>query len=155
MSNEGFKFQASVKDADGDMVNVRADSEAELESNLLNFPVAAYAQFKANVRGGSALGQITAPVISTATGSPQVHQQQVPPPPQDNGWGAAPQQQAQQQQGGGGGRFGGTPHPQGKQCQCGKVLEVKQTGTGKTVYRCSDWRWNGGNPTTNHDSEWA
>lgn len=150
MSTE-FKFQASVKDADGDMVNVRADSADELEAYLTSFPAGAYAQFKANVRGGAALGTIVQPQAQQAPA--QQPQQQAAPQPWPS---QPPQQQAPRpQQGGGGGNFGGRPHPEGKQCQCGQVLEVKQTGSGKTVFRCSQWRWNNGNPTTHHDSEWA
>lgn len=153
MSTE-FKYQASVKDADGDMVNVRADSAEELEAYLTAFPAGAYAQFKANVRGGQALGAIVQPAQTTPPqmAAPQQQQQQAAAP-----WPSQPpQQQAPRpQQGGGGGNFGGRPHPEGKQCQCGQVLEVKQTGSGKTVFRCPQWRWNNGNPTTHHDSEWA
>lgn len=161
MSGEGFKFQASVKDADGDMVNVRGDSVEELDHNLSNFPVAAYAQFKANVRGGAALGQITAPAQapvqqeqapSWATGQPQ----QQAAPQQSQGWGAS-QQQAPQQSApqGGGSKFAGPPHPEGKTCSiCPNVLEFKKTSTGKGTWRCSEWRWQNGNPN-GHSSEFA
>lgn len=158
MSGEGFKFQASVKDADGDMVNVRADSAEELGAYLSNFPVAEYAQFKANVRGGAALGGITQPQQQAPAqqGQPEWSQpQQAAPqqPQQNQGWGSAPQQQAQQQ--GGGSKFAGPPHPEGKQCEmCGKVLEFKKTSTGKGTWRCPEWRWSNGNPN-GHTSEWA
>ena len=117
MSGEGFKFQASVKDADGDMVNVRADSAEELGSYLSNFPVAEYAQFKANVRGGAALGGITqAAPQQEAVPSWAAGQQQ-----QNQGWGAAQQQSAPPAQQG-----GAQAHPEGKQCQqCGSVLLYK------------------------------
>jgi hypothetical protein len=153
--SEGFKFQASVKDADGDMVNVRADSAEELGSYLSNFPVAEYAQFKANVRGGAALGAVTQPQQGQPEWSQPAPAQQAPPQQQSQGWGAAQQQSAPPQQQGGGNRFGGQQHPEGKQCQCGQVLEVKTTGSNKTVFRCPQWRWNNGNPTPNHDQEWA
>jgi hypothetical protein len=151
MSGEGFKFQASVKDADGDMVNVRADSPEELGIFLSNFPVAEYAQFKANVRGGSTLGQITQPQ------APVQQAQQAPPQQQSQGWGAAAQQQPAppQQQGGGQGRYGAQQHPEGKQCDtCGNVLEFAQTRTGKNQWKCNQYRWNNGNPN-NHTLEWA
>lgn len=177
MSSEGFKFQASVKDNDGDMVNVRADSAEELGEYLSNFPVAEYAQFKANVRGGAALGQITHPQGPLAQGSgfgggdrgvsPPVQQEQPAwawsqprqqaAPQQPQGWGAAQQQSAppQQQYGGGGSKFAGPPHPEGKQCEmCGKVLEFKKTSTGKGTWRCPEWRWNNGTPN-GHTSEFA
>ena len=160
MSGEGFKFQASVKDADGDMVNLRADSPEELGAYLSNFPVAEYAQFKANVRGGAALGGIT----QAAPQPPAQQQEQAPSwaaqaPPQQaapQGWGAAAQQQApQQQQGGGQSKFAGPPHPEGKTCDiCPNVLEFKKTSTGKGTWRCSEWRWNNGNPN-GHSSEFA
>lgn len=146
MSNEGFKFQASVKDADGDMVNVRADSPEELAAYLSNFPVAEYAQFKANVRGGQALGGITQP-------APQQQAPAQQAPPQNQGWGQSQQQSAPQ--GGGQGAYGAQLHPEGKQCEmCGKVLEFKKTSSGKSTWRCPDWRWNNGNPN-GHAQEWA
>lgn len=170
MSAEGFKFQASVKDNDGDMVNVRADSAEELDAYLSNFPVAAYAQFKANVRGGAALGVITQPQTrpSLGPGAPQPPAQQQeqapawatgqPPqqaaPQQSGGWGAA-QQQAPQQQGGGTSQYGNQLHPEGKQCDtCGQVLEFGKTKTGKGQWKCGQYRWNNGNPN-NHTLEWA
>jgi len=159
MSGEGFKFQASVKDADGDMVNVRADSAEELGQYLSNFPVAEYAQFKANVRGGAALGAVTQPEQGQPEWSQAAPAQQAAPQQQNQGWGAAqqqPQQSAPQQYGGGGAsKFGGPPHPEGKQCEsCGKVLEMKKTSTGKGTWRCPEWRWNNGVPN-GHSSEWA
>lgn len=39
-------------------------------------------------------------------------------------------------------------------CQCGQVMEFKQTAGGKNVWRCPEWRWNNGNPNTNHDQAW-
>ena len=154
MSGEGFKLQASVKDADGDMVNVRADSPEELDSYLSNFPVAAYAQFKANVRGGAALGGITQPSQPQQQQAPA--QQAAPQQQASNGWGAA-QQQASQQSApqGGGSKFAGPPHPEGKTCAiCPNVLEFKKTSTGKGTWRCSEWRWNNGTPN-GHSSEFA
>ncbi len=120
MSNEGFKFQASVKDADGDMVNVRGDSSEELESNLLNFPTGAYAQFKANVRGGQALGGIVAPAQQAAQPAQQAPQQ----PQGGGGWSNPPQQQSAPQQAPQ--QNGGQFHPEGKQCQqCAATLQYK------------------------------
>lgn len=161
MSGEGFKFQASVKDVDGDMVNVRADSPEELDAYLSNFPVAAYAQFKANVRGGAALGGITRPQAQAPAQQEQPswsQPQQAAPQQQSQGWGAAQQQAPQQQQyggGGGGNKFAGPPHPEGKTCEiCPNVLEFKKTSTGKGTWRCSEWRWNNGTPN-GHSSEFA
>lgn len=159
-----FKLQASIKDADGDMVNFRAESPVELSAHLQNFPYAEYAEAKAALRGAGAASAITqpaqghpvqqhpsnpqptqaqqggwgsAPVVSTATGAPVVHQQQVP------------QQQAQQRQ------YGGPPHPEGKQCNaCGNVLEFGKTKSGKGQWKCSQYRWNSGNPNE-HTLEWA
>ena len=159
MSGEGFKLQASVKDADGDMVNVRADSPEELDSYLSNFPVAAYAQFKANVRGGAALGGITQPQAPAQPGQPEWSQpQQAAPQQQSQGWGAAQQQAPQQSapQGGGGGGYGNVQlHPEGTQCGvCGEVLQYGKTRTNKGQWKCPQYRWNNGNPN-NHTLEWA
>ena len=155
MSGEGFKFQASVKDADGDMVNLRADSPEELGAYLSNFPVAEYAQFKANVRGGAALGGIT----QAAPQPPAQQQEQAPSwaaqaPPQQaapQGWGAAAQQAPQQQ----GGNYGAQLHPEGTQCTtCGEVLQYGKTRTNKGQWKCPQYRWNNGSPN-NHTLEWA
>lgn len=153
MSTEGFKFQASIKDSDGDMVNIRADEAGEFEAALLSFPAAAYAQAKANVRGGATLGGITQPQAPPA--QPQQYQQQAPPqqytPPTPAA--AAPPQQYQQpapQQPHGNAQL----HPEGKQCEmCGQVLEFKKTQGGKAKWQCGQWRWNNGNPN-GHAMEW-
>lgn len=93
--------------------------------------------------------------------APVQQPQEAPAAPAQGGWGQAPQQQyqqpqapapQQQQQS----KFGGPPHPEGKQCEspgCGKVLEMKKTSTGKGTWRCPDWRWNSGVPN-GHSSEW-
>ena len=150
--SEGFKFQASVKDADGDMVNVRADSPEELDAYLSNFPVAAYAQFKANVRGGQALGAVVQPAPA------QPVQQQAPAQPQ---WGNPPVQEvvpswaaqsAQPQQ-----QVAAPLPPGSRVCElptCNNLLEHKATTSGKAVLRCPDWRWNNGNPN-GHSSEFV
>ena len=88
--------------------------------------------------------------------------QAAPAQPVSNGWGqqqAAPVQTYQpapaapQQQGGN--KYGGRPHPTGQACDmCGKVLEYKETSTGKGVFRCPEWRWNNGTPN-GHGQEWA
>lgn len=149
-----FVYQASVKDADGDMVNVRGDSQEELEANLLNFPAGAYAQFKANVRGGAALGGI---VQSAPQAAPQPAQQ----PPGGGGWSNPPQQQsapqqAPQQNGGGGGGYNNNAqtHPEGLACHCGEVLQFGKTRTNKGQWKCPQYRWNNGNPNE-HRLEWA
>lgn len=160
MSGEGFKFQASVKDADGDMVNVRAASAEELGAYLSNFPVAEYAQFKANVRGGAALGGITQAQAPAQQDQPAWSQpQQAAPQQQSQGWGAAAQQQPQQsappQQQGGGGYGNVQLHPEGTQCGvCGEVLQYGKTRTNKGQWKCPQYRWNNGNPN-NHTLEWA
>lgn len=148
--SEGFRFQASVKDADGDMVNVRADSPEELDAYLSNFPVAAYAQFKANVRGGQALGAVVqpapvqqqAPAPQQGWGQPAVP---APAPAAEPTWAAQPQQQA-------------APLPPGSRvCElptCNNLLEHKNTSSGKAVLRCPDWRWNNGNPN-GHSSDFV
>lgn len=158
VSNEGFKFQASIKDSDGDMVNIRADEAGEFESALLNFPAAAYAQAKATVRGASALGAVVQPQAALAQGSsfgggdrglsapaPQQQYQQpaqyTPPTPAA----AAPPQQSHPN---------AQLHPEGKQCEvCGQVLEYKKTQAGKPKWQCSQWRWNNGSPN-GHTMEW-
>lgn len=149
MSNEGFKFQASVKDADGDMANVRADNLVDLEENLLNFPAAAYAQFKANVRGGAALGDIV-------QSAPQAAQQPAQQPQGGGGWSNPPQQQSAPQQNGGGGGYNNNAqtHPEGLACHCGEVLQFGKTRTNKGQWKCPQYRWNNGNPNE-HRLEWA
>ena len=127
--SDSFKVQDSLKDADGDMVNFRADSNEELEHLMRTFPYAAHAEAKAALRGAAA----AAPIVQPA-GQPQQQVQQ-----------RQPQQQNP---------YGGTPHPESKSCHCGKVLELKKTSTGKSKWQCPDWRWNNGNPN-NHAMEWA
>lgn len=74
---------------------------------------------------------------------PWTGQQQPQQPPQQaqQGWGQQTQQNAAP---------GGAPI-----CQCGQIMEHKTTGGGKPVWRCKDWRWNNGNPSTNHDQIWV
>lgn len=148
MSNEGFKFQASVKDADGDMVNVRGDSQEELEANLLNFPAGAYAQFKANVRGGAALGGI---VQSAPQAAPQPAQQ----PQGGGGWSNPPQQQSAPQQAPQ--QNGGQLHPEGKQCQvCSSVLQYKVVTRRSDTKQFKFWACpNQRNRDDGHTSEFA
>jgi hypothetical protein len=149
MTNDGFKLQASIKDSDGDMVNFRADSVPELQALLLEFPVAAYAQAKANVRGSSSLGQIVQPAPVQ-----QVAQQAAPAPAP---WPQPQQQAAPVQQGAPAPSHPAAQlHPEGKACEvpgCGKVLEFKKTQSGKAKWQCPEWRWNNGNPN-NHGMEW-
>lgn len=76
---------------------------------------------------------------------------QPPAQPQQSPWGASPQGQQQPQQQN---RNGGPPHPEGKACHCGNVLERKTTQNGKAKWQCPDWRWNNGNPN-GHAMEWA
>lgn len=76
-------------------------------------------------------------------------------PPAQKSWGQAPAAPA-----------GGTPppshpnaqtHPAGETCDlggCGKLLEFKKTQSGKSTWRCPDWRWANGNPN-GHRQEWA
>lgn len=149
--SEGFKYQASPKDEDI-LVNVRGDSAEEFAFNLENFPHGSYAQFKANFRGGAALANVVQPQASPppAQQGNWSQQSQSPAPT----WATGQQQQAAPAQPQQQGQYGGPPHPEGKQCNCGKVLESKKTSSGKATWRCPDWRWNSGNPN-GHDSEWA
>lgn len=141
MSNEGFKVQASIKDADGDMVNFRADSPEELSHYLTAFPYADYAAAKAALRGAGA----AAPIVQPA--------QQAPAQPQAAPAWSWPQQQAPQQRQGGN-HPSAQLHPEGKACeQCGTTLEHKKTQTGKAKWQCPQWRWNNGSPN-GHTSEW-
>ena len=143
---EGFKVQASIKDADGDMVNFRADTNEELEHHLMSFPFPAYAAAKANLRGAGAAAPIVhqqQPTVQPQQQAPQVYNG--PPPSQQ--WQGQQQQAPQQQRGPG--------HPEGKACDaCNGPLEFKTTGSGKGVWRCGQWRWNNGNPNE-HTQLWA
>lgn len=97
-----------------------------------------------------------------------------PPNQQPDPWGGqgapqdpwANQQPAQQTQGGGyqqGQQSQAQQQPQWQPgnapptCQCGQQMEYKMAGANKDkpVWRCKDWRWNNGNPTTNHDQIWV
>lgn len=152
---------------DAPWLTVDAETPAELQQRLravIDSGVLETISEAAGVFAGStlttpALAQQQAPALAQGSsfGGGDRGLNPPPAPQQSNGWGQAAQQQQSPppQQQGGGNRYGGVPHPQGKQCQCGQVLEVKQTGSNKTVFRCSQWRWNNGNPTTNHDSEFA
>lgn len=150
MSNEGFKVQASIKDQDGDMVNFRADSSAELKAEFEGFPYAEYASAKAALRGAGA----AAPIVQPA-GQQAPAQQQAPQ--QSGGWGgqqqAAPQQQQQfapQQQ-------GARLHPEGKTCGCGNVLnykEVNRRSDGK-LFKFWECPQRKGSKDTMHVSEFA
>jgi hypothetical protein len=154
------KIQVNVKDNDGDMVNVYADSNEELDSLIAGFPHGAWVQFKANLRGSGALAQsVQADYSQQGLQQPQpqaawgtVTQQGFQPAQQGQQWSQPAQQAPPQQQGG---RPQATLHPEGKQCQMdGKVLELKTTTNGKRKWQCPDWRWNNGNPN-GHAMEWA
>ena len=127
-----------------------------IESKVLETVAEAASLFQATQNAAP----LTQPQAPAQQGQPEWSQapaQQAPPQQQSGGWGAAQQQPQQQQYSGGGGasKFGGPPHPEGKQCEsCGKVLEMKKTSTGKGTWRCPDWRWNSGVPN-GHTSEWA
>lgn len=123
MSTEGFKFQASIKDAEGDMVNIRADQPEEFEAYLLSFPTAAYAQAKADVRGGASLGAIVQPQAPPAQQSPNAP-----------AWGAQPQQQAPAPAWAGaptGGVQNGSLHPENRACPTCRSVLVYKAGTSK------------------------
>lgn len=138
MSNEGFKVQASIKDADGDMVNFRADSPEEMSHYLTAFPYADYAAAKAALRGAGA----AAPIVQPA--------QQAPAQPQAAPAWSQPQQQAAP----------AVPqvrlHPEGKTCYCGRTLEYKEVNRksdGKTFkfWSCPAQQKKG----DGHDTEFA
>jgi hypothetical protein len=140
MSNEGFKLQASVKDADGDMVNFRADSPEELALEFQSFPYADYATAKASLRGAGAAAPIVQPV-----------QQQAPvQQPQQGGWGQPQQQAAPVQQ-------ASRLHPEGKTCNCGNVLNFKQVNRKSDGKQFSFWECPArtGSKDTQHISEFA
>lgn len=146
MSTE-FKLQASIKDADGDMVNFRADSPEELDAYLGGFPYAGYAAAKAALRGAGA----AAPIVQPAAGVPQA--QPVQQAPQQSAWGgqAQPAAAAVQQSG----PVNGQPHPENKQCACGTVLQWKaftsKAGKNLKLWTCPNGRSQG----DGHDSEFV
>lgn len=141
MSETDFKFQASVKDTDGDMVNVRANSVEEFTANLLDFPTAEYAQFKANVRGGSNLGSIVQPTQQQAPAQPQ----------QQKTWG----QQAPAAPAANGGPAEGTPHPTDVCQSCGQQPRFKniraKSGKEFQLWSCPNQR----NRDDGHYSQFA
>lgn len=131
MSNEGFKVQASIKDADGDMVNFRGDSNEELAAHLNGFDYGAYAQAKANLRGASKVGEIVQP---SAPAAPPAFVQQPAAAPAPAPWNSGATAPAAAPQGGAACEFPG----------CGQPLVNKNTASGKPVLRCEAWRWNNG-----------
>lgn len=152
---------------DAPWLTVDADNPADLEQRLRGI---IDSKVMETVAEAASLFQATTSAAPlTQPQAPAQQQEQAPSwaaqapsqqaaPQQPQGWGAAAQQVPQQAappQQGGRGQFAGPPHPEGKTCQCGQVLEFKTTGSGKGVYRCSQWRWQNGNPTPNHDQEWA
>lgn len=143
MSGDGFKFQFSAKDGDQDMANVRGDSLEEFLYNLENYPHAAVAQFKAQVRGAAALGAIAAPVQQQAPQQWQPPaQQQYQPPAQPA---QAPPAWAQPQQ----------PAQGGKPCaMCGKPLVHNITRTGKPQMKCPEYRYSQGVGGNGHTVDW-
>lgn len=159
---DSFVYQLSVSIPSGqqyekgDMLNIRGNDPVQFNAALdaFNEELAAKCAGVASAvkiaYGYQALGDM---------GGTRVPDEPAQQQPQQNPWGnqqqnnQPPPQQSQQQ--GGGNRFGGTPHPEGKACSaCNKVLEMKKTSSGKTTWRCPDWRWNNGNPN-NHDQEWG
>lgn len=139
---------------DAPWLTVDADNPTDLEqklrgiidSKVLETVAEAASLFQATQNAAP----LTQPQGNASTGA------QAAPQQQSQGWGAA-QQQAPQQSApqGGGSKFAGPPHPEGKTCAiCPNVLEFKKTSTGKGTWRCSEWRWQNGNPN-GHSSEFA
>jgi hypothetical protein len=136
---------------DSPWIVVRGDNPQDVTAKLngLGDVIAATVQAAELFKGAGNAAPLTVP-------EPQAPAQQ---PQQQSGWGQAPQQQAAPQQyqqapPPRNSKFGGPPHPEGKTCNCGTVLEMKETGSGKKVFRCPQWRWNNGNPN-GHDSEFV
>lgn len=168
MTESSAPLRATLKAGGGyevPWITVEADNPNDLEqklrgiidSKVLETVAEAASQFQAT-QNATPLTQPVPPSPAQQASAPEWSQapaQQAPPQQQSQGWGAAQQQSAPQQHGGGQGQFGAQLHPEGKQCQCGQVLEFKKTGSGKGVWRCGSWRWNNGNPTPNHDQDWA
>lgn len=165
MTESSAPLRATLKAGTGyevPWVTVEADNPNDLEQKLRGIIDSKVLE---TVAEAASLFQATQNVVAGTQGAPaqqgqpewsQAPAQQAPPQQQSQGWGAAqPQSAPPQQQGGGQGQFGAQLHPEGKQCQCGQVLEFKKTGSGKGVWRCGQWRWNNGNPTPNHDQDWA
>lgn len=162
MSDE-FKFQLSIgipsgqQYEKGDMLNLRGNDPAEFNAVLDAFTsemAQKCADAAAAIKAAYAVVQGTGATVVSEEPAQQQQSQ-----PQGGGWGGQQNQQQSQpqnnQQQGGGSKYGGTPHPEGKSCsQCGQVLEMKKTSSGKTTWRCPQWRWNNGNPN-NHDQEWG
>lgn len=134
MSVDSFKYQASPKDEDI-LVNVRGDSAEEFETNLLNFPHAAYAQFKSSFRGGAALSTVVAP------GQQQASQPAAAPAQAAPTWAAAPPAAPS-------GPVNGSPHPEGKLCSsCGAGVVYKairsKAGKDLQLWTCPNQRERG------------
>lgn len=143
------------KDFDAPWIVVYANTPDEAEAKLRAVSEGNLAE--ATVLAANALKAINnaAPLLPGGPAASAPPQQQSAPPANNGGWGQPQQQQAPPpQQNQGGSKFGGPPHPEGKACHCGNVLEMKKTGTGKQVWRCSEWRWQNGNPN-DHASEWV
>ena len=129
-----FNLQASLKDADGDMINFRAQAPEELAAYLSNFPWQQYHDAKAQLRATGNAAPLGQPAPQ------QQYQQPAQQAPQQQAWGG-------QQQGGYQPQGNVQTHPEGKVCEmCSKPLEAKRTQNGKNVWRCPDWRWSNGNP---------
>lgn len=141
---------------DAPWLTVDADNPTDLEQKLRGIIDSKVLE---TVAEAASLFQATNNVVG---GTAQPAQQQAPaqqaaPQQASNGWGAAQQQSAPPQQQGGGGRsqHGAQLHPEGKQCDvCGETLQYGMTRTNKGQWRCSQYRWNNGNPN-NHTLEWA
>lgn len=167
------------------LINVQGDSAAEVDHNLreliqsglltrvLQSAVNSQQEYTSLKRGASGYVEeppqevySQPPVGAQPTQNPwdaQQAAQQGQQPPWDN-WSSGGQQTQQappqQHQGAQQGWGQQNPAPQPQQggapvCKCGKVMEHKVTGGGKPVWRCTDWRWNNGNPTPNHDQIWV
>ena len=169
MSEKTLPLRATLKAGTGydvPWLTIDADSPTDLEQKLRGIIDSKVLETVAEAASMFQATQNAAPLTHNPQaapaqqGQPEWSQPQQAAPQQPQGWGAAQQQapqQPQQQYGGGGqqSKFGGPPHPEGKQCEsCGKVLEMKKTSTGKGTWRCPDWRWNNGVPN-GHTSEWA
>ena len=157
------------RDFNAPWVTVYGDNPADLKFKL--DALVAEGVFESVVNAANTLQAVNnvAPIAADVASPPQVEPVRVSPGG-PSGWGqpaapapapapaaeptwaaqpvAAPPQQQRSQ-------FAGPPHPEGKTCDiCPNVLELKKTSSGKSVYRCADWRWGNGNPN-GHSSEWV
>lgn len=131
----------------GDTIQeIEYDLDQFRASQLMAKAVHMAAEFKAaHIEKRRASGQqATTPPPAEVPKQPVQAQQTNP----GNVWGGGPvQQQAQVAQVA---QQGQKPPPV---CRCGQEMLLKQAGSSQ-AYRCQQWRYNGGNSSTDHDQIW-